>query len=84
MFINFLWIKLSTIGSGTCKAGFGGEDAPRVEIPNIIGKPRKNEDQKEIETSSMAERRRQRKMKEYYVGSEAQSNRGTERIPLEV
>ena len=27
-------------GSGTCKAGFGGEDAPRAVFPSIVGRPR--------------------------------------------
>ena len=27
-------------GSGMCKAGFGGDDAPRAVFPSIIGRPR--------------------------------------------
>ena len=27
-------------GSGMCKAGFGGDDAPRSVFPSIIGRPR--------------------------------------------
>ena len=27
-------------GSGVCKAGFAGEDAPRAVFPSIIGRPR--------------------------------------------
>ena len=27
-------------GSGVCKAGFSGEDAPRVVFPSIVGRPR--------------------------------------------
>lgn len=27
-------------GSGICKAGFAGDDAPRVVFPSIIGRPR--------------------------------------------
>ena len=27
-------------GSGMCKAGFGGEDAPRAVFPSIVGRPR--------------------------------------------
>ena len=26
-------------GSGMCKAGFGGEDAPRAVFPSIVGRP---------------------------------------------
>jgi len=27
-------------GSGMCKAGLGGEDAPKVAFPSIIGTPK--------------------------------------------
>lgn len=27
-------------GSGMCKAGFAGDDAPRVVFPSIVGRPR--------------------------------------------
>ena len=27
-------------GSGMCKAGFGGDDAPRAVFPAIVGRPR--------------------------------------------
>ena len=27
-------------GSGVCKAGFAGEDAPRYIFPSIVGRPR--------------------------------------------
>lgn len=27
-------------GSGMCKAGFAGDDAPRAVFPSIVGKPR--------------------------------------------
>merc|ERR1719270_2300375 len=30
------------IGSGLCKAGFAGEDAPRVVFPSIVGRPPAN------------------------------------------
>lgn len=30
-------------GSGSCKAGFSGEDGPRVEFPTIIGRPKHSE-----------------------------------------
>lgn len=26
-------------GSGMCKAGFSGEDAPRAVFPSIVGRP---------------------------------------------
>ena len=29
-------------GSGMCKAGFAGDDAPRVVFPCIVGRPRHN------------------------------------------
>ena len=27
-------------GSGMCKTGFAGDDAPRAVFPNIVGRPR--------------------------------------------
>jgi actin-related protein len=27
-------------GSGMCKAGFSGEDAPRTSFPSIVGQPK--------------------------------------------
>lgn len=27
-------------GSGMCKAGFGGDDAPRSVFPSLVGRPR--------------------------------------------
>lgn len=27
-------------GSGNCKAGLSGEDAPRTEFPTVVGKPK--------------------------------------------
>ena len=27
-------------GSGMCKAGFSGDDAPRAVFPSIVGRPR--------------------------------------------
>ena len=33
-------------GSSMCKAGFAGEDAPRVSFPSIVGRPRYGTDTK--------------------------------------
>lgn len=49
--INMLLINLSEMddeiaalvvdnGSGMCKAGFAGDDAPRAVFPSIVGRPR--------------------------------------------
>ena len=27
-------------GSGTCKAGFAGDDAPRASFPAVVGRPK--------------------------------------------
>ena len=53
-------------GSGVCKAGFAGDDAPRVVFPSIIGRPKYRKD-----------RIFEPPQKETYVGDEAQSERGT-------
>jgi actin-related protein len=51
-------------GSGMCKAGFAGDDAPRCVFPSIVGRP-KNE-------SAMVGGSR----KECYIGDDAQAKRG--------
>eukprot|EP00768_Dysnectes_brevis_P002792 gnl/Dysnectes_brevis/204_a233_8337.p1 GENE.gnl/Dysnectes_brevis/204_a233_8337~~gnl/Dysnectes_brevis/204_a233_8337.p1 ORF type:complete len:375 (+),score=167.04 gnl/Dysnectes_brevis/204_a233_8337:35-1159(+) len=60
-------------GSGMCKAGFSGDDAPRAVFPAIVGRPKRQN----IMLGAAA--------KEEYIGDEAIARRGVLRIhyPIE-
>ena len=51
-------------GSGWCKAGLSGEDAPRCSFPSIVGRP------KNVSIMVGSEN------KDFFVGEEAQAKRG--------
>jgi actin-related protein len=60
-------------GSGMCKAGFAGDDAPRCVFPSIVGRPK-------TETAMMGTAK-----KDAFIGDDAQQKRGILRIryPIE-
>jgi len=60
-------------GSGMCKAGFAGDDAPRCVFPSIVGRPK-------TESAMMGTAK-----KDAYIGDDAQAKRGVLKIkyPIE-
>jgi actin-related protein len=54
-------------GSGTMKAGFSGDDAPRAVFPTVVGRPRRRSSAARIVSAGF---------KDCYIGEEAESKRG--------
>ena len=40
MFEDDVTVVVVDNGSGMCKAGFAGDDAPRAVFPSLVGRPR--------------------------------------------
>ena len=45
-------------GSGTCKAGFAGDEAPHAVFPSIVGRPRYDITQKDLYIGNEAQSKR--------------------------
>ena len=60
-------------GSGMCKAGLSGDDAPRLSFPSIVGRPKYDNIMVGMNN------------KEAYVGEEAQAKKGVLKLtyPIE-